>query len=947
MKKILMALVAMLLLATTANAIRPRRGLTPFRQADGTVIMVQKEGDKHLAFYVSEDGYVLKENAAGNLCYAVVKGEQLEASDMVAHSLNTRQQKELSFVSEKALKPNDEAVLNTSTFRQSMRMRKANYASTSDGLGKYGQSSLGACGTIGEYVIPVVMVQFKNLKFTKMTEAKLTRYLNEEGYHDESGCVGCVRDYFISQSRGMFKPRFEVVATVTLKNNYSTYGGNDSQGNDKGFNGNRPFVTEAIDSAVKKGVDFTQFTRNGKVPNVSFFYAGRGEATEGGYGPNYIWPHMDDLNTTFNDVYFNSYFVGNEIDGDGKLMGMGVFCHEFGHVLGLPDFYCTDYSHNTEPIGDWSIMDSGAYVNDARAPMGYTAYERSYMGWLNIPELSNASHVTLSKYDDQEGTPAVLIRNPSDQKEYFILENHQPGTWYPNKYGSGLLVMRVAYNQTAWDGNYLNNTASKMRCMLVSANGKTLTNGDTSSSAELWGNASDKKEITNFVLYNGKSLVKPIFSIAKNSNGTISFNFLKNKFNELEVGDTIRKDGICYVKTAEEELTVVSDPKNPYTGAVVVPAGFFEDETDFTVVAVGEGAFANQSDLQSVTLPATVRDIADDAFRHTPSLQAITVLEGSRYYMSSADGVLFNRNTYMNSPARIRRAAAEEYVTFDFAANPWNHATSNNSDGTPGYVTEPIDVDGVRMTTTNGNTKTRFWESNSGEVDLRVYSGGGSLTFTSTNGSTITKIEFTGTAISMNASEGTFENKIWTGESQSVTFTAAGTNKISKVVLTLESGDVPPVLIHYPAAGATEYAVPDGTTEICSYAFEGAGVETLTLPSTLYFIGDFALAAPNLKLLICNMLNLPDTSGDPFEGDTGYAGVDKEACEIQVPGDAEEMYREDEIWGPFFSSEPVNGIQSISSRPTIRGRVYDLQGRRVVKTAKGIYIMDGKKIIVK
>jgi hypothetical protein len=240
-----------------------------------------------------------------------------------------------------------------------------------------------------------------------------------------------------------------------------------------------------------------------------------------------------------------------------------------------------------------------------------------------------------------------------------------------------------------------------------------------------------------------------------------------------------------------------------------------------------------------------------------------------------------------------------------------------------------------------------MWEATDGAIDLRVYSGGGSLTFTTTSGSVITDIQFTGSTFSMTASEGTLASKKWSGEAQSVTFTASGTNKISTVVLTISSSDVPPQLIHYPAAGATEYVVPDGTTEIYPYAFEGAGIETLTLPASLYYIGDFALAAPSLKLLICNMYELPDTSGDPFEGDTGYAGVDKEACAIQVPVDVEQMYREDEIWAPFFTSQPVDGIVSVTRSDAMRGRVFDLQGRRVVRTTKGIYITDGKKIIIR
>lgn len=950
MKKLLLGIIALLLISASAQAIRPKRGLIPFTQSDGSVVMVQKEGERHLAFYVSEDGYVLVENAAGDLCYAEIKDNGLVATALLAHSIDKRTDAELAFVSSKALRSGSAEVSNIVRPTQQRMVLRAIHASTTDGLGEYGKSSVGATGTIGDYVIPVLMVQFKNIKFSKMTEEKLTRYLNEEGYKDEAGCSGSVRDYFLSQSRGIFNPRFEVVGTVTLSGNHDVYGSNDSQGIDKGFLEDYKFVTEAIELATKQGVDFSKYARNGKVPNISFFYAGPGEATEGSSSTaqKYIWPHMDDLETTFSGVYFNSYFVGNEIDGDGSLMGMGVFCHEFSHVLGLPDFYCTDYSHDVSPIGEWSIMDYGAYVNDARAPMGYTAYERSYMGWLNIPELKEAQPVTLSSYDSEEGTPAVLIRNPSDKKEYFILENHQPGTWYPSSYGSGLLVMRVAYNQTQWDLNTLNNDENNMRSMLVSANGSTMSGYTSSSKNELWGNANNTKEIKTWTLFNTRTITnKPVLSIVKNNDGTISFNFIKDNFSELVVGDTIRKDGICYVKTAEEELTVVADPKASYSGDVSVPAGFYEDYTDFKVVAIGEAAFAGQTELTSLTLPATVISIADDAFRNTPKLASITIANGNRKYQSTADGVLFNKNSYLNAPKRMLRSAEDGIVTFDFAANPWNLPTSDNSDAKKGNITEPIVTDNVKLTTSDGTAATRLWQPSTGSPELRMYKGGGALKFETTDNTIITKVVFTATQFNLAASEGTLTEKTWTGEAESVTFTAASTNKISKIELSVESGDISPELIHYPAAAASTYTVPDATVKIHPYAFEGANVESLTLPATVSVLDRASLAIPTLSSLTVNMTALPACELDPFVSTDLNVAVDKDACQLIVPASAEPLYRADTFWAPFFTSSPVDGIAGVKANASGSTRIYDLQGRRVQKAEKGIYIIGGKKMVVR
>ncbi len=106
--------------------------------------------------------------------------------------------------------------------------------------------------------------------------------------------------------------------------------------------------------------------------------------------------------------------------------------------------------------------------------------------------------------------------------------------------------------------------------------------------------------------------------------------------------------------------------------------------------------------------------------------------------------------------------------------------------GTSNYT-----ASGIVMTATDGSSKTRVWNSQ-GVTSLRVYAanGGsaGTLTF---SGATITKIDFTGT-VPMTASVGTFSNKIWTGNSTSVTFTATNTTEISKIVVTYEaSGSTP------------------------------------------------------------------------------------------------------------------------------------------------------------
>ena len=447
MKKSLMTLMFMAF-AMTMMAVPAKRGLSKtLTLADGTQVIATLVGDEHGHWMQAQDG----------TCY--VKGKQ----GYVEVSRETVMGKRQARIDAKYAK------------------RRAVYATTSDGLGEKGTMSRGAVPSIGEYTIPVVMVQFSDVKFKSTTTVeKMTRFYNQEGYKEESGCKGSVRDYFKSQSGGQFIPTFDVVGIVTLTK-ASTYYGKDKSEDEIDINMDQ-LPGDVISAAISQlGVDFSKYVvpagdsyHKQGVPLMCMLYAGQGEATGG--GEDSIWPCEWDAEEdpagqgTYSNVHFNSFFVGNELL-DNKLMGMAVFCHEFGHALGLPDFYVTDYSYDSDdPFGHWSIMDTGAYVdNECRAPMGYNAYEKSYMGWLELKEIGDAKEVTLQSPFGLAENSAYIIRH--SLSESFIFENRQPGDWYPSTFGSGLLVSRINYSYNAWNTNTLNNTQSKKRACALTADG--------------------------------------------------------------------------------------------------------------------------------------------------------------------------------------------------------------------------------------------------------------------------------------------------------------------------------------------------------------------------------------------------------------------------------------------------------------------------------------------
>lgn len=163
-------------------------------------------------------------------------------------------------------------------------------------------------------------------------------------------------------------------------------------------------------------------------------------------------------------------------------------------------------------------------------------------------------------------------------------------------------------------------------------------------------------------------------------------------------------------------------------------------------------------------------------------------------------------------------------VTFDFS-NPESLGLTKPSASQGTTITSDIEVGDVTLATTNGSTATRIWNSQ-GTCDLRVYSNGGSLTFTVPEGSVITQIVFTGDAASSGytASVGTLSNGTWTGSNQSVKFTASSTLKISTAVVIYSAGkantsiisdDIASISARGESAGESSYTIEnpvDGTT---------------------------------------------------------------------------------------------------------------------------------------
>ena len=391
----------------------------------------------------------------------------------------------------------------------------------------------------------VILVQFPNVSFASRHDASLfSRITNEVGY-SEGNFKGSIKDYFLAQSGGAFELDFDVVGPVTASQNTKYYAGSDGTDN----------VTELLREVcdlVKDQVDFADYDwdGDGEVEQVYILFAGKGQHDGG--GSSSIYPHEWSLAESgeglfkVDNVYVNTYACGSELDGNNKVVGIGLMCHEFSHCLGIMDMYDTDTYGSNFGMDSWDLMDYGCYNGDGYQPSGYTSYEKWICGWLEPIELKEDTSIGNMKALS-EGGDAYVIYNDNHPDEYYLLENRQLTGWDASNYGEGLLVIHVDYDALIWENNVINTTGSfkkswgytadftndHQRLTIFHADNNTLTTerglaGDPypyNSKNALTSTTTPAATLYHANVDGSKYMNKDVKNITQNADGTISFDF--------------------------------------------------------------------------------------------------------------------------------------------------------------------------------------------------------------------------------------------------------------------------------------------------------------------------------------------------------------------------------------------------------------------------------------
>lgn len=453
MKKRIFLLVLILMTAFATFASKAFPIEKNVVQPDGSVLTLRLVGDEFLHGYSTIDGIRVCKDKDNRWCYAQYSFG-VTASNVLAKNPEHRTIAE--DLQAKRLSEQFQSDLSKS----SSMVQRADFSS----------QLTAAVSAKGSPVIPLVLVQFADVKFTQACDSTFfDAHFNAENYQEEGG-HGSVKDYFVAQSDSQFIPHFHVVGVITLPENMAYYGGN-KYNNDKN---DLLMMQQALDSLVARHFDFTPYLVNGKIPLAAFIYAGYGEQASD--EEDAVWAKCyPSINTKVGDYTVGAVLCTNEIadyTGEGpQADGIGTFVHEFSHALGLPDFY----ADGNFGLDYWDLMDWGQYVDQCRRPVGYSAYERMFMGWLQPQQLEEKKQrVELSPLASKDGVRSIIIKNPANANEYLMLENRTESTWFSNYYGEGMLVYHIDYNSTYWSRNTVNRDANHPRISIIPAD-NTLT----------------------------------------------------------------------------------------------------------------------------------------------------------------------------------------------------------------------------------------------------------------------------------------------------------------------------------------------------------------------------------------------------------------------------------------------------------------------------------------
>ncbi len=374
------------------------------------------------------------------------------------------------------------------------------------------------------------------------------------------GAAPSLRDYYDEASLGALALSGDLYGWVTLPSSQLSYSNN--VGGVGAYPNNAQKMTEdAVQAAISGGLDLADYDADadGAIDALLVIHSGQGLE----WSANATVTPEPDLEAIHSHVWspvvksfgeglpeVRRYFTCPEMQlvlstvalGADSIATIGVYCHEFGHMMGLPDFYDTDTLENR--VGRWVIMDYGGWNNRPTAngipgdsPAQPSAWSKMFLGWATPSVLSAAvgerieQEISLSSASTG-GAPLQLLANPAGVDwslaqpgtgEYFLAEVRTREGYDAGLPADGLVIYHI--DESREDNDAADNPDGAGLVMLLPQDG--VVNSQAALSAtDPWPGAQTtfgETSSPSSALHDGSASGVTLSEISSVSAGSVSF----------------------------------------------------------------------------------------------------------------------------------------------------------------------------------------------------------------------------------------------------------------------------------------------------------------------------------------------------------------------------------------------------------------------------------------
>lgn len=312
----------------------------------------------------------------------------------------------------------------------------------------FNRTAPGLTASHGVVTLPVVLALFSD-----SPDPHITQEMIDASLFVGPAELGTISESYLEMSRGALDVRGDVFPWVrTSLTMFEVVGTDSGFGPDQRIG---EYLTEALD-ALDPDVDFAQYDNDGPdgvansgdddgfVDVITFEYL---EVAASCGGPA-IWPHRwtlngragapyqtDDVGISGDTIFVNDYITQSVADCSGQVVqSAGTMAHEFGHALGLSDYYHPT-ANGIQPegrrwiMGCWALMAGGSWgcgrIDESRVAFGPThmmAHSKHQLGWIEYMDIGEVWNEEIIL--DPVQTSGVALRVPMGDAgaEYFIAE---------------------------------------------------------------------------------------------------------------------------------------------------------------------------------------------------------------------------------------------------------------------------------------------------------------------------------------------------------------------------------------------------------------------------------------------------------------------------------------------------------------------------------------------